>query len=121
MTPENINAAMAELDGWKDQHPLGEHRVEYRWLNPNGFAYSEHIPDYYSDLNAVARMEKLLDNETNIIPSEGFDTQFGMYIGMLEEVVGPTVAEDDIYAAVIIATAPQRCEAILRTLGKWKD
>ena len=61
-------------------------------------------PDYANDLNAVARVEKSLTN-----------SQWWFYVENLTEVCGAGVA------LCISANALQRCEAILRTLGKWKE
>jgi hypothetical protein len=70
------------------------------------------IPDYLNDLNAMHEAEKVLTNEQDLEYSEA-----------LEQVVeGRFVtnnAED--MRRLRSATAPQRAEAFLRTIGKWKE
>ena len=72
------------------------------------------VPDYLGDLNACHEMEKVLDYEQ----CEAFSTT-------LADIVHAANREKD-YAfpwafARIHATAPQRSEAFLRTLGLWEE
>ena len=91
MTEEQINQHIAEACGWTvDKRGFG-------WLSPNGY-YTE-PPDYYSDLNAMHEAEKAL---TYI--------QLCNYIALLIE----------FFPEAAVATARQRAEAFLRTLGKWE-
>lgn len=99
MTPEAINQAMAELDGWKypvDMTPL----VGY---NPHGICKGA-APIYTEDLNAVAR----------VVPKLAA-LQVYRYKQALKRTRG------GYYFKAIDATALQRCEAILRAVGKWVD
>ena len=97
MTPEAINQAMAELDEW-EPIPEGSFHPD----NPVG----QTPPTYTQDLNAVARVvEKLSPDQwrqyrANIIRS---------------------CLESEFEIDPIDATALQRCEAILRAVGKWVD
>ena len=99
MTPEAINQAMAELDGFKKNRGA--------WHRPEQ-PYFESIDtfDYTLDLNAVARVvEKLSPDQwrqyrANIIRS---------------------CLESEFEIDPIDATAAQRCEAILRAVGKWVE
>jgi len=72
----------------------------------------ELIPDYLNDLNAMHDAEKVLTNEQDLEYSEA-----------LEQVVkGRFVtnnAED--MRRLRSATAAQRAEAFLRTIGKWRE
>jgi hypothetical protein len=64
---------------------------------------SHALPDYPNDLNAVHEAEKKLD----VNPWQ-------QYINLL-----PDIIED--WRSPIHATARQRCEALLKTVGLWKE
>jgi len=70
------------------------------------------LPDYLNDLNAMHEAEKGLTPE-----------QRDTYICHLGTVVGHWDIFEDIGAvdAIATATAAQRAEAFLRTIGKWTD
>jgi hypothetical protein len=122
MTPEEINIAIAESVGWSraiigtqsksDPIPRG-------WRTPKGSERTK-LPDYHHDLNAIHEVVCGLTDE-----------QFLRYVPHLKRV---TDAMIDCYADSIYierhltdyrvmhqATAAQRCEAYLRTIGKWRD
>jgi hypothetical protein len=63
------------------------------------------IPDYLNDLNACHEMEKLLTVE-----------QWVSYWSFLE----PLACRPN-NTSILHATAAQRCEAFLRTIGKWEE
>ena len=91
MTDEQINAAIAEACGW------GEECV----LNTDGNrVWVTNFPLYCTDLNAMHEAEKTLTS-----------AQLLDYIAFLF---------DATYEATV-ATARQRAEAFLRTLGKWDE
>lgn len=107
MTKDAINRAIAEWRGWKcEGHPVLE---EYcaKWvcgsrpwaINPEGkLVGSTAIPNYYGDLNAIAEAE-------------------GALLGQVGWVhYSHVLLKDNIHAK-----APQRCEALLRTLNLWKE
>lgn len=100
MTNEQINIAIAEACGWK-LHP------QDRWIviPPN----SQHsvqplstIPNYCNDLNAMHEAEKSLAHDIR-----------NHYIDLL----GETYSDSWEFAT---ATARQRAEAFLKTIGKWE-
>jgi hypothetical protein len=92
MTNERINVAIAEACGWKpDKRGLG-------WLNPNG-CYTE-TPNYCADLNAMNEAEWSLT-----------DDQLWRMAREIER------NDEQWYFR---ATARQRAEAFLRTLGLWE-
>lgn len=100
MTPEAINQAMAELDGWKypvDMTPLAGY-------NPHGICKGV-APIYTKDLNAVARVVGKL--------SSAHRFKYLDILVLALDGIGPFECID--------ATAPQRCEAILRACGKWVE
>ena len=97
MTPEAINQAMAELDGWKVSPSAG-----YRWTSPDGKRELRLPHDYTQDLNAVARVVGKIGVVERRLHRE-----------CLRHMCAGVFQCD--------ATALQRCEAILRAVGKWVE
>lgn len=114
MKPELINQRIAEKCGWKYhkyQADVGEGRFEELevYVDKNGCHYTS-IPNYFSDLNACHEMEKTLtDGEW-----ERFDLT-------LDEIVYRERDPSKNRYRRCSATAPQRCEAFLRTVGGWEE
>lgn len=96
MTPEQINAAIAESLGWvRISHPTHD------WKDPHGDSqYS--TPNFHGCLNACHEMEKSIRN----LPDDPQWDLWAQYVSHFEE---------DPHA-----TAPQRCEAYLKTKGIWR-
>ena len=119
MTPEAQRIAIAEACGWK-MHTVakddpytcthcGIHyspmiwrawEIPYLWCNKNN---ETQPPNYLGDLNAMHDAEKVLTNE-----------QLEVYCNILHK------PNHGVYWA-IHATASQRAEAFLRTIGKWEE
>lgn len=107
MTDEQINIAIAESLGWKLL-------ANNRWTKPCGI-YAD-LPNYTSDLNVMHEAEKVLAPE-----------QWLVYHGHLADATGFSYddtmstkeAETEWMHRVCHAPARQRCEAYLRTIGKW--
>ena len=101
MKPEEQNITIAEACGWiKGQWPL-DASCKKVWIFP------EHIPNYYGDLNACHEMEKVLHSNLQM---------WWDYCSELSRIVPATLGNE----SHVHATAPQRCEAFLRTLNLWK-
>lgn len=93
MNDEQINQRIAEACGWKLE--------KHFWLTPEGCeAYGWDIPDYCNDLNEMHEAEKVLTVKC-----------FNDYVMELLDFIDEP----------ILATARQRAEAFLRTLGKWEE
>lgn len=96
MTDQEINVAIAEACG-------------YEWYESDTRALS--IPDYCHNLNAMhdAEMNHLGDIDE--------------YVSRLKYVCNPycDITNEHNQWCHIFATARQRAEAFLRTIGKWKD
>ena len=100
MKPEQQRIAIAEACGWKpDKRGLG-------WLSPHGCYEPE--PDYLNDLNAMHEAEKVLTED-----------QREQYLNSLYKVCNPDSMLNDAWN-LNCATAAQRAEAFLRTIGKWE-
>lgn len=116
MSPEAQRIAIAKACGWQCHRPFmgGEH-----WYPPNLHPLSNvigyNLPDYLNDLNAMAEVEKM-------IPDDESSTGRWGYIGHLIHITGAESLE--VYREAFIlssATAAQRAEAFLRTIGKCDD
>lgn len=94
MTNEQINIAIAEACGWKGN--LIDRDME-------GNLWPRDIPSYCNDLNAMHEAEKMINT----------DELFEEYYLALYDATLSTIWP-------VCATARQRAEAFLRTLGKWK-
>jgi hypothetical protein len=100
MTPEAQRIAIAQACGYKNVTigvTEGTIRVVVGFKNHN---FDEEIPDYLNDLNAMAAAE-------SIIIKAGAQT-----IRLYEDALQKFVAN------IVFATAAQRAEAFLRTIGK---
>jgi hypothetical protein len=98
MTDEQINAAIAEACGLKK--PCRKVK-----LNDKGFFVTQHakLPNYCTDLNAMHEAESVLTEHQN-------ESIYPRNLGAWRNPTKP-----------IYATARQRAEAFLRTLGKWEE
>ena len=104
MNPEQQRVAIAEACG-RVQRPDGS------WF-PIGKDYgSAGIPDYLNDLNAMHEAEKVLG------------ACWPTYCEHLLEIVEPEPRTLEICHRwnLLHATASQRAEAFLRTIGKWEE
>jgi len=114
MTEQEQRIAIAEACGWERYYPADPTpEDESGWLQ-HGKTFSRKLPDYLHDLNAMHEAEQVLVNQ-------GKENQ---YLSELADCCRPDGAEpdsiDDLLTAVR-AKAPQRAEAFLRTIRKWKE
>src|ERR1051325_9313746 len=113
MSPEAQRIAIAEACG-KHQY-LGMIGYGYRCTACGDFYQKEkhRIPDYLSDLNAMHEAENVLTDEQQVIYAEwlcGVCGCGGRYVWVAKHV-----------STELHATAAQRAEAFLRTLGLWVE
>ena len=95
MNKEQQRIAIAEACGLTDEE----------WICAKGeWCFSSCVPDYIDDLNAMHEAEKVLSHE-----------QLESYIFEMHE----NIRHNHIERYVVTATAAQRAEAFLRTIGKW--
>ena len=121
MSDEQINIAIAEACGWG----FSETAVSY----PNGLKIQFHppeyvkevflkeIPDYCNDLNAMHEAEQtkemLWNSDYSWWLGRVCTTQRGFDPDKQEEIEQMKIGQ--------FATARQRAEAFLRTIGKWEE
>ena len=108
MTNEQINEAIAKACGRK-RNPDGG------WYPDNGLKVgTQGIPNYCNDLNAMHEAEKLFNYE-----------QCEAFSNNVADIVHAANREKDYsfpwHFARIHATARQRAEAFLRTVGLWEE
>lgn len=106
MTDQQINIAIAESLGFTNCETFIN--LKSIWAEKNGI--DQVIPNYTSDLNACHEFEKTLDDELDLDYSQN-----------LESVTGTRWGANNSYdmSKYRSSTARQRCEAYLRTIGKW--
>ena len=106
MTDEQINIAIAESLGWTNCRLVikgagGGTRYPTAHGMPPNRKYESSCPNYTSDLNAIHEAEALIIK----LGHRAIRT----YEDLLQKQI----------ANIIFATARQRCEAYLKTIGKW--
>jgi hypothetical protein len=103
MKPEAQRIAIAEACGWKYRPDLN--RPFYSRWQKDIYVLDAIPPNYPDDLNAMHEAEKqILDDP--------------VWVKNLHEICNSDMWGD---AGVLHATAAQRAEAFLRTIGKWQD
>ena len=112
MSPEQQRIAIAEACGWTEIEVV--EGMPFGILDSRTDESPRLVPDYLNDLNAMHEAEKYLAG----YPSKEWDN----YIMDLHAVTQytPSGKLSEI-ACITHATAAQRAEAFLRTLGLWKE
>ena len=102
MSPQKQRVAIAIACGLQNVAPVVIQNVKHQGddITVGISSDSGWIPDYLNDLNACHEAEKVLNSEQS----------YEYYVQLSMKVNRP-----------FIATAPQRCEAFLRTLGLWEE
>lgn len=107
MKPEEQQFALARWDGWRLKNGKW-HKILPHPAMPGELVWPE-PPDYLSDLNAVHCLEKKLT-----------DLQFHEYARRLGQIIDRDANHArDTYS--LHTDAAQRCEALLKTLGLWRE
>jgi hypothetical protein len=121
MTPEAQRIAIAEACGWRLYRtpdfdafysPCGHYRGGATH-NPTQAIENAGVPDYLTDLNA---MHEAVMSHNKLLFRDKYKTQ-------LSDVIkrdNPYLSPGKISFLFINATAAQRAEAFLKTLGLWK-
>lgn len=115
MSPQDQQIVVAEYCGWTTKYIFGNGMDCDVFIDPVGLV-QEHYPHYLNDLNAMRDAEMRLsdispgkDEKGNSIPSDRARYRLELCIVTATR-GGP-----------IHATAAQKVEAFLRTVGKWKE
>ncbi len=120
----NANQIIAEACGWREAFPQdapphpdtkrGGILLPYRWINERTQERAMEVPNYFADLNAMREVEQV-----GIRSDKDADS----YIRWLHVLCMSPMPFESMelleQRGVIRATAAQRAEAFLRTIGKW--
>ncbi len=131
MNPEQQRIAIAEACGWKLKSnglsPMWSwqnesliHRI--KWVAHKVMASQGVLPDYLNDLNAMHEAEETLDASQCAEYARQLMKHHPTYcVTVLDNRFAPT--EEIAYQTyqLLHATATQRAEAFLRTIGKWEE
>lgn len=122
MSEEQINLAIAEVRGWKNADHPDVMKFKQGWtmpekwcMDPKGVLRFNHDrPNYCNDLNAMHEAEKMLltGSAKPVIHATS------RYTEQLCRILRCT---DTALFQFAHATARQRAEAFLRTIGKWEE
>jgi hypothetical protein len=134
MTEQEINITIAETCGatWAKK-PVFDHDGRWHWhFGKDPFEFDSSwageppsrdkcileldVPDYYSDLNAMHEAEKIFDDRHKYT-----DDTRSLYYDYLALSAEGFPDKWEVSWHVLRATAPQRAEAFLRTVNKWKE
>ena len=109
MTDTEINIAIAECCGWRGPS-APYHLVDAQMAQPL---------DYVNDLNAMHEAEKSLTTQQE----QGYVERLGATLMNAAYDNDPRWLDSELssHDSVYRATARQRAEAFLRTVGKWKE
>jgi hypothetical protein len=124
MKAEAQRIAIAEACGWTEVREwqntvIGVTTTERdKHFSCHVFKECHYVSDYLTDLNAMHEAEKVLlkDTKADIVHEYGKWLQ-----AAVGEWVSSYCPEDREVAIIAHATAAQRAEAFLRTIGKWRE
>lgn len=119
MTASEQRVALAKWMGWRPiGDPIPSMTMPYdepiQWWSKDGEEDTTRLPDFLNDLNAVHQAEKVLQDKCKYWPD---------YIDELSKLfqIGIPGHQATNWSQMVHASAAQRCEALLRCLGLWKD
>lgn len=115
MNHDKQRIAIAEACGWTELVDIPYRRGVFGTPPNGGVSQGSCVPNYLNDLNAMHDAEKTLTNN-----------QFWDYHKQLAEIVHRDYLQKCVPVNLmsdsdISATATQRAEAFLRTIGKWEE
>lgn len=117
MNSDKQRAAIAEYCGWKF-----DKNAYKQWISPNGTSWN-YPPAYDTDLNAMHEAEKTIPKRDKCIYANhlmmvvGFDGETDMVDDYGEWSTSKTTS----LFSILNATAIQKAEAFLKTIGKWEE
>ena len=113
MTELQINQSIAEYCGWQILEPEVHPAITYHWAIELDGSKSI-LPDYCNDLNAMQEAKSALKG----------DKRIGFIDNLCEVVKRDKNLSEGPYSTMVEAfysTAIQQAEALLKTIGKWKE
>lgn len=122
MTDQAINAEIAEVCGWQKHREIEE--GHWMWVHPvtKLVCGQSLIPNYVEDLNAMHEVEKRLPKRLLTVYDDDLNVVVLRDCATRTELFPPNQAVyEDLSRWKFHATARQRAEAFLRTIGKWPE
>jgi hypothetical protein len=130
MSEEEQRIAIAKACGWKMYEPTDQNvaggRAKYKhWIDPDDYFGKwdslPYPPDYLNNLNAMHDAVMSLSEEQRSKFRKELQYLIAPDTRPNNKVSGIKVMGVESYDKWFHATAPQRAEAFLKTIGKWKD
>jgi hypothetical protein len=116
MTPEAQRIAIAEACGWQWDKGAGfPHPDVCLWARTFD-SVCHRLPDYLNDLNAMREVE-----DSIAIFKRGFYNAALSKCAVNDRNLSSTIRDPDWIFQLLHASASQRAEAFLKTIGKWSD
>lgn len=125
MTPQEINIAIAEFEGHTNIREVNTVNDDGAYpvlvsdqttgtiRTPTSHYDSHNIPNYYEDLNAIHRACSKLNQKLKLD-----------FMEHLSWILDSEIVHNSISSTIftfVQSPASRRCEALLKTIGKWKD
>lgn len=116
MTEQEQRIAIAEACGWECVDRSDEFGCMW-WQSPQGGAPFTNVPDYLHDLNATHSAKLAL------LTTPELQDSYACHLGAITggKCIDYVANRVDVTTKILFATAAQETEAILRTIGKWKE
>jgi hypothetical protein len=108
MKQEHQRVAIAEACGWTEIEPCTCCNGVSRAYEPTPGAHKKHLPNYLNDLNAMHEAEELFYAKSDTLEGAERMRDYSKWLCL--------IAKYPLHA-----TASQRAEAFLRTIGKWEE
>lgn len=118
MSNEQMRIAIAESLGWK-QVPDKYYEDRRAWVRSGERCATCDLLDYLNDLNACREFEKTIEVDGDESDNYALELLKLTAIHKGEGYHWGSNCDAD-YFRIATATAPQRCEAYLKTKGLWK-
>ena len=120
MSPEKQRLLIAEACGW-NVYTNPQENSGHRYSAPKGtspFLGRHTLPDFLKDLNAMHEAEKC-----SAIRAVGYAFAYlpNLAVVVRRDALPHQFDDEDIRNACVFATAAQRAEAFLKTLGLWEE
>lgn len=130
MKPENQNTAIANACGWERIYRRAQNErglPDYIGLPPDAAPLTENycvVPDYCNDLNAICAAVETLSTAQKLVYGDILNNITSSFYDDYYDGWCAGHGGEYIFSGAIThvsqATAAQRAEAFLRTIGKWE-
>jgi len=130
MTGEKQRIKLAEWDEWTQIEDVSESLMMTYGFKVIGYppnlpiiGAKVELPDYPNDLNEVHRLEGKLTEDERDMYGEFLNERLNIF-EIITHHEGMTGLDGGFFEGLFFiahATASQRCEALLKTLGLWED